>query len=90
MNPLKLIIAAIIFAVYFPCVAKLVVLLKELGIIDMMKSVAIMIVTAVVVGFTIRTILFGFYIFLEKVIKNNFAVIKTLLKSYQLQKPVVC
>ena len=60
-----MIIAAIILAVYFPCVAKLVVLLKELGIIDMMKSVAIMIVTAVVVGFTIRTILFGFYIFRE-------------------------
>jgi len=61
-----LIIAAIILAVYFPCVAKLVVLLKELGIIDMMKSVAIMIVSAVAVGFTIRTILFGFYIFFRK------------------------
>ena len=60
MNPLQLVIAATMLTVYFPCVATFVVLLKELGIKDMIKSLIIMIGTAVIVGFTLRTILLGF------------------------------
>ena len=60
MNPMQLVIAATMLTVYFPCVATFVVLLKELGIKDMLKSMTIMIFTAVVVGFILRTILLGF------------------------------
>jgi ferrous iron transport protein B len=60
MNPLQLVIAATMLTIYFPCVATFVVLLKELGIKDMIKSVLIMIITAVIVGFILRTILLGF------------------------------
>jgi len=59
MNPLQLVITATMLTVYFPCVATFVVLFKELGIKDMMKSVTIMVSTAAVVGFILRVILLG-------------------------------
>ena len=46
----QLIIASVMLTMYFPCVATFVVLVKELGIRDMIKSGIIMIVSALVVG----------------------------------------
>lgn len=46
----QLVIATTVLAVYFPCIAAFVVLLKELGIKDMAKSAGIMLALAVSVG----------------------------------------
>ncbi|HEC79476.1 MAG TPA: ferrous iron transporter B [candidate division WOR-3 bacterium] len=53
----QLIIASVLLTMYFPCVATFVVLLKELGIIDMFKSAAIMIISALIVGGILNLIL---------------------------------
>lgn len=59
MSPLQLVIAATMLTIYFPCVAAFVVLVKELGTKDMLKSTAIMISTAVIVGIALRFVLLG-------------------------------
>ncbi|MBL7075824.1 ferrous iron transporter B [candidate division KSB1 bacterium] len=46
----QLIIASVVLAMYFPCVATFAVLVKELGVKDMIKSAGIMIVSALTVG----------------------------------------
>ena len=46
----QLIIASVVLTMYFPCVATFVVLFRELGIKDMIKSTIIMIVLALSVG----------------------------------------
>ncbi len=43
------IIASVILSIYFPCVATFIMLVKELGVWDMIKSVGIMIVTTLMV-----------------------------------------
>jgi ferrous iron transport protein B len=53
----QLTIASTVLAVYFPCIAAFVVLLKELGIKDMLKSAAIMLGLAVLVGTLMNLIL---------------------------------
>ncbi len=58
-NPMQLVIIATILTIYFPCVATFAVLVKELGAKDMLKSSAIMITTAVVVGGIMKIILIG-------------------------------
>lgn len=59
MNPLQLVIAATMLTMYFPCVAAFVVLLKELGVRNMIKSALIMVGTAAIVGIILRIILLG-------------------------------
>lgn len=59
MNPLQLVIAATMLTVYFPCIAAFIVLVKELGVKDMIKSALIMISTAVIVGILLKIILLG-------------------------------
>ena len=59
MTPYQLVIAATILTIYFPCVATFTVLLKELGLKDMIKSTVIMILTALTVGGILRLILIG-------------------------------
>jgi len=59
MSPLQLVIAATMLTIYFPCIAAFIVLMKELGIKDMLKSAAIMISTAVIVGILLKLILLG-------------------------------
>lgn len=59
MNAYQLVIAAVMLTVYFPCVATFVVLLRELGLKDMLKSSAIMVTTAVVVGIILKLIFLG-------------------------------
>jgi len=46
----QLVVASTILAVYFPCIATFVVLVRELGIIDMFKSVVVMLITTFFVG----------------------------------------
>lgn len=46
----QLIVASVVLTMYFPCVATFTTMVKELGIIAMFKSVAIMIVSTLVVG----------------------------------------
>jgi len=58
-NPMQLVIIATILTIYFPCVATFAVLIKELGVKDMIKSAAIMITTATIVGVILRIVLLG-------------------------------
>ncbi len=60
LSPYQLVIATTILTIYFPCIATFVVLLKELGLKDMLKSTGIMIITALTVGTILRIILLGF------------------------------
>ena len=46
----QLVIACVVLAMYFPCVATFAVLIKELGIKDMFKSTLIMLISALMVG----------------------------------------
>ncbi len=58
-SPMQLVIVATILTIYFPCVATFAVLIKELGVKDMIKSAAIMVGTAAAVGIILRIILLG-------------------------------
>jgi len=60
MNPLQLVIASTVLTIYFPCVATFAVLVRELGIRDLLKSVLLMIAAALIVGGIMRLILLGF------------------------------
>ena len=53
----QLVIACTVLAVYFPCMATFVVMLRELGVKDMLRSAGLMIFTAVVVGTIMNLIL---------------------------------
>jgi len=46
----QLVVASVVLAMYFPCVATFAILFKELGIKDMLKSVLIMLISAFSVG----------------------------------------
>jgi ferrous iron transport protein B len=46
----QLVVASVVLTMYFPCVATFAVMIKELGIIDMIKSAVIMIVSTLLVG----------------------------------------
>ena len=51
------VIASVVLAMYFPCVATFAVLVKELGIVDMLKSTTIMVALAFFVGTVLNIIL---------------------------------
>jgi ferrous iron transport protein B len=53
----QLIIASVVLAMYFPCVATFTVLVKELGFVDMLKSAGIMIISSLAVGGLLNLIL---------------------------------
>ena len=57
LTPEQLTIAVTVLALYFPCIATFAVMLKELGVKDMLKSAAIMVSTALVAGGILRLIL---------------------------------
>lgn len=46
----QLVVASTVLAMFFPCVATFVVLLRELGVRDMLKAAGVMLVAATVVG----------------------------------------
>jgi ferrous iron transport protein B len=53
----QLVVASVVLTMYFPCVATFAVLIKELGIKDMIKSAVIMISSALIVGGLLNLIL---------------------------------
>jgi ferrous iron transport protein B len=53
----QMVVASVVLTMYFPCVAAFAVLVRELGIKDMMKSAAIMICSALIVGGLLNLIL---------------------------------
>jgi len=53
----QLVVGSVVLAMFFPCIATFVVLLKELGVVNMLKSAGIMIATALVVGGLLNLIL---------------------------------
>lgn len=60
LNIRQLIVASVVLTMYFPCVATFAVLLKELGIRDMIKSTIIMIVSSILVGGMLNQLLLLF------------------------------
>ncbi len=57
MSPEQLVIASVVLVMYFPCVATFMVMLKELGVPGTLKSVALRLVAALVVGTTLHFLL---------------------------------
>lgn len=53
----QLVIASVVLTMYFPCVATFAVLIRELGIKDMAKSAAVMIVSTILVGSLLNLLL---------------------------------
>jgi len=53
----QLIVASVVLSMYFPCVATFAILLKELGIIDLLKSTLIMVLAALITGGLLNIIL---------------------------------
>ncbi|UCD55865.1 MAG: ferrous iron transporter B [Candidatus Omnitrophota bacterium] len=53
----QLVIGSTVLAIYFPCIATFAVLIRELGIKDMLKSAAIMVSVAIVVGGLLNLVL---------------------------------
>ena len=57
LSPAQLVIAATVLTIYFPCAATFAVLFNELGIKDLVKSIAVMVTTVVVVGFFLKVLM---------------------------------
>jgi ferrous iron transport protein B len=57
LNLSQLIVASVVLAMYFPCVATFAVLVRELGIKDMLKSALIMVISTLIVGGLLNLIL---------------------------------
>jgi ferrous iron transport protein B len=53
----QVVIASVILTMYFPCAATFVVMLRELGVKDMLKSSAIMLLSTLIVGGLLNLIL---------------------------------
>ncbi len=53
----QLVVASVVLSMYFPCVATFAVLLKELGVIDLLKSTVIMVLSALITGSLLNKIL---------------------------------
>ncbi len=58
-NPMQLVIVATMLTMFFPCIATFAVMVKELGVKDMIKSALIMLGAAAIVGIILRLILIG-------------------------------
>jgi ferrous iron transport protein B len=53
----QLVVAATVLAMFFPCIATFVVLFKELGVTDTLKSILVMLISSLVVGGLLNAIL---------------------------------
>jgi ferrous iron transport protein B len=53
----QLVVASVVLAMFFPCIATFVVLLRELGVVTMFKSAVVMISTALITGGILNLIL---------------------------------
>lgn len=54
----QLVIACVILTVYFPCMASFIILFKELGLKDLIKSTLLMILVAIGIGTILNIVLF--------------------------------
>lgn len=57
MTAAQLVVASVVLAMYFPCVATFMVMLKELGVLGTLKSVALRLVAALLVGTALHFLL---------------------------------
>lgn len=57
LTPEQLVVGSIVLAMFFPCIATFAVLIRELGVINMLKSAVIMVASALLVGGLINLIL---------------------------------
>ena len=57
LSPGQLVVGTVVLAMFFPCVATFVVLIRELGVINMLKSAGIMLAAALLVGGVLNLIL---------------------------------
>ena len=53
----QLVIGSVVLAMFFPCIATFVVLLRELGVVNMLKAAGIMVIAALLVGGALNLIL---------------------------------
>ena len=53
----QMIISSVVLTMYFPCIATFAVLLKELGVKDMLKSAGVMLISTIIVGGILNLIL---------------------------------
>ncbi len=58
-SAMQLVIVATMLTMFFPCIATFAVMIKELGVKDMIKSAIIMLGAATIVGIILRLILIG-------------------------------
>ncbi len=58
-SAMQLVIVATMLTIYFPCIATFAIMVKELGIKDMIKAAVIMIFAASFVGIILRFVLLG-------------------------------
>jgi len=57
MTAAQLVVASVVLAMYFPCVATFMVMLKEMGVLGTLKSVALRLVAALLVGTALHFLL---------------------------------
>jgi ferrous iron transport protein B len=53
----QLVVGSVVLAMFFPCIATFVILLRELGVVNMLRSVGVMISAALIVGGILNLIL---------------------------------
>jgi ferrous iron transport protein B len=53
----QLVVGSVVLAMFFPCIATFVVLLRELGVVNMLKSTGIMIAAALITGGILNLVL---------------------------------
>jgi len=53
----QLVVGSVVLSMFFPCIATFVVLLRELGVVDMLKSTGIMIAAALITGGILNLVL---------------------------------
>jgi ferrous iron transport protein B len=59
LSPNQLVVACTVLATSFPCIATFVVLIKEIGVKDMLKTVVLMLSVALITGTILNLILNG-------------------------------
>ena len=53
----QLVVGSVVLTMFFPCIATFVVLLRELGVVNLLKATGIMITAVLVVGGILNLIL---------------------------------
>ena len=57
LTPGQLVVGCVVLAMFFPCIATFVVLLRELGVRDLLKSAMIMVLAALITGSLLNLVL---------------------------------